>query len=169
MATKGLGNQMFTASGKTRQRRTRHNVKATAMVIAVLVLANFIAIAGLGASAPAQDFPNALPYAPLTWEKRAAPATEAPVTEAVVAPRARAATGDTVSIQPVQRSDLQPVRHVSERSFTGTSFKRPENRLLIIALMAVALGAMAGVSAYMFRSLARELSDAERKRKRFRD
>jgi hypothetical protein len=155
---------MFTASGKTRQRRTRFNVRATVMIIAVLVFANFIAIAWLGATAHAQDFPNALPYAPLTWEKRAVPATETPTGKTVAMPRA--ATGDTVSIQPVRRSELQPARHVSERSFTATPFKRPENRLLIVALVAVAFGAMAGVSVHMFRSLARELSDAERKRPR---
>ena len=160
---------MYTASGKTRQRRTRFNVRATVMIIAVLVFANFIAIAGLGATAQAQDFPDALPYAPLTWEKRPAPATGTSAREAVAVPRARAAAAYTVSIQPVQRSELRPARHVSERSFTATPFKRPENRLLIVALMAVAFGAMAGVSVHMFRSLARELSDAERRRPRFHD
>lgn len=164
---------MYTATGNTRRQPRTGSAKSTAMLIAVLVMANLIAIAGLGTTARAGDFPNALHYAPMTWEKKAPVPADDPQTAT-----ANAATS-TVTVDPVKRADIRPVAPEISRSFVEVSSEEPaltakaigrvgdRHRFLLIALMGVALATMAGVSVLMFRSLAREIAETERKRMPF--
>jgi len=156
---------MFTASRRIRNERTSHNRRATALIIAVLILANAAAIVGLGSSARAEGFPNALRYAPMTWEKEAPPLPE------ISGPHPKPA--QTVTIAPVERHFLEPAASATTTAHefaqvrtTARSAATGDSRFLLIALMTVALATMAGVSIHMFRTLAREISEAERKRAR---
>ena len=162
---------MFTASGNNRNRRNASSARSTAALIAVLFVANLFALAGLGVSARAGDFPDALRYAPMTWEKpasgHAADSAQAGTAEAATATR------------PVVRGDIVPVAPELERNFvevrtersapTTASIARKGDRhsVLLIALMSIALATMAGVSVMMFRSLARDIVENERRRSRF--
>ncbi|MFZ2101892.1 MAG: hypothetical protein WAU86_15140 [Oricola sp.] len=157
---------MFTASRRIRSERKTHRSKATALIIATLVFANVIAIAGLGATARADEFPDALQYAPMTWDKQL---PVLPVTP--VAPKAAATT---TTIVPVARKAVEPVAvpAAAERRFVEVrtpSIARSgiaHHRYLLIALMTLALGAMAAVSVHMFRGLARDIDETERRRSR---
>lgn len=158
---------MFTASRRIRNERTSHNRKATALIIAVLVLANAAAIVGLGSTARAEGFPDAMQYAPMTWEK------QAPALPEISGPRPKPA--QTVTIAPVERRFLEPAASASANKSahefaqvrtTAVSAATGDSRFLLIALMTAALGTMAGVSVHMFRTLAREISEAEHKRTR---
>jgi hypothetical protein len=167
---------MFTATGKIRNQRKAFGPGYTAMLIAVLVMANLVAIAGLGTTARAGDFPDALHYAPMSWEK-ATPETE----RTAIGPQAgtKSAAATTVTVDPVERAGIRPVSPDIRRDFVEISSEEPapstasigragaHHRALLIALMSAALATMAGVSVLMFRSLAREITEAERKRRRF--
>ena len=84
-----------------------------------------------------------------------------------------------VVVDPVARADIGPVAPKINRNFvevsseetapTATAIGRAgdHHRALLIALMTAALATMAGVSVLMFRSLAREIAETERKRMRF--
>jgi len=160
---------MFTANGNNR--RTAGSARSTTMLIAVLVLANLAAIMGLGSTARADGFPNALHYAPMSWEKKA------PLRS--VDTQAEEKTAAVVMVDPVSRADIGPVAPEINRNFvevsseetapTATAIGRAgdRHRALLIALMTAALATMAGVSVVMFRSLAREIAETERKRMRF--
>lgn len=164
---------MFTAPRNRRSRSSAGTAGATAALIAVLLLANAAVIVGLGATAHAQGFPDALPYAPMTWEKKAPnrlpelPAQSIGKAEALPAP------------QPVERAAIAPVRSSDVVSGDAFAEERPApsvasvgaaghaHRMLLIALMAGALATMAAVSGMMMRGLAREIAETERKRRRF--
>ena len=163
---------MFTASKNIRHRRSACSAKSTAMLIAVLVMANLIAIAGLGATAHADDFPNVLRYAPMTWEKKAPAAPIVPQAGTV------AATATAVVVRPVERGDIMPVAPELQRNVSGARTETAPtaasvaavghtHRLMVIALMSLALASMAGISMLMFRSLARDIAENDRKRRRF--
>ena len=156
---------MFTASRRIRSERTSHNRRAVLLIAAALVFANATALFGLGTSAHAGEFPDALHYAPMTWEKKAPALPEAPVL-------ANAAK-KVEPVAPVTRKTLDPLKtDAAARQFTeipATSFlgrAQTHHRFLLIGFMTAALGALAGISFHMFRNLAREISDAERKRNR---
>lgn len=160
---------MFTASRRIRTERISHNTRAIALIVAALLFANATALFGLTVSAHADDFPDALHYAPLTWQKKA------PVSQAPAAGETVAAADAVETPAPVARKSLDPVTTGSTaRQFTevGTTAFAVEaarhHRYLLIGFMTIALGAMAGVSILMFRSLAREISENERKRRRDR-
>ncbi|MAS08420.1 MAG: hypothetical protein CL534_27520 [Ahrensia sp.] len=165
---------MFTANGNNR--RTAGSARSTTMLIAVLVLANLAAIMGLGSTARADGFPNALHYAPMTWEKTIVE-KKAPLRS--VDTQAEEKTAAVVMVDPVSRADIGPVAPEINRNFvevsseetapTATAIGRAgdRHRALLIALMTAALATMAGVSVVMFRSLAREIAETERKRLRF--
>lgn len=162
---------MFTATGNNRHRRNAGSARSTTMLIAVLVLANLVAIMGLGSTARADGFPDALHYAPMTWEK-AAPLRS-------VDTQAEEKSAAVVVVDPVMRADIGPVAPKINRNFVEVSSEEPaptakaigragdNHRALLIALMTAALATMAGVSVVMFRSLAREIAETERKRLRF--
>lgn len=161
---------MFIASRRIRSERTNHNTRAIALIVATLLFANATALFGLTASARAGDFPDALHYAPLTWEK------ETPLPEAgpSVAETTVTAANTIEAPATIARKSLDPVktgstaRQFSEIRTTGFARQIGEHhRFWLIGFMTVALGAMAGVSVLMFRSLAREISETERKRNRF--
>ena len=160
---------MFTAKEKTR--RTAGSAKSTTLLIAVLVLANLAAIMGLGTTARADGFPDALHYAPMTWEN------EAPLRG--VDTEGEEESAAVVVVDPVTRADIGPVAPKITRNFVEVSSEQAaptakaigragdQHRALLIALMTAALGTMAGVSVLMFRTLAREIAETERKRLRF--
>lgn len=160
---------MFTASRRIRTERTSHNTRAVALIVATLLFANVTALFGLSASAQANDFPDALHYAPMTWEKKVEePDTAFPARKTVTA----AAAVETPAA--VARKSLDPVttgstaRQFSEVHTTAfVAEAGSHHRYMLIGFMMIALGAMAGVSILMFRSLAREISDNERRRDRF--
>lgn len=161
---------MFMASRRIRSDRTSHNTRVTALIVATLLFANATALFGLTASARAGGFPDALHYAPLTWEK------EAPLPEAMpsVAETTVTAANTVETPAPIARQSLDPVktastaRQFSEVRTSGFAARAgARHRFWLIGFMTVALGAMAGVSVLMFRSLAREISETERKRNRF--
>lgn len=156
---------MFTASKRIRTERTNHGRKTTAMIIATLVFANVIAIVGLGATAHAGSFPDALQYAPMTWANELPALPDAPAAN----PQP---TVQTVTVAPVERHAIPEVEGplAAYRKFAEVrtpAFVQPksaDHRYLLIALMTLALGTMAAVSVHMFRSLAREISEVERSR-----
>ncbi|GAB4355574.1 MAG: hypothetical protein Kow0026_14820 [Oricola sp.] len=161
---------MFTASGRIRSERTTRDTRATALIVAALLFANATALFGLTASARAGDFPDALHYAPMTWEK------QAPIPEARPrAPESPAAPAHAVKAPaPVTHKPLDPVttrstaRQFSEvRAVRFASWAGRHHRFWLIGFMTIALGVMASVSIFMFRSLARDISENERRRNRF--
>jgi hypothetical protein len=161
---------MFMASRRIRSERSSHNTRAIALIVATLIFANATALLGLTASARAGDFPDALHYAPMTWEK------EMPLPEARPdAPATTMTAANTVETPaPIARKQLDPVktgstaRRFSEvRTSAFAARMGTHHRFWLIGFMTIALGAMAGVSVLMFRSLAREISESERKRNRF--
>ncbi|MCI5074294.1 hypothetical protein [Oricola sp.] len=178
---------MFTAPRHLRARNRNAAAGSTATLIAVLLLANLVAIAGLGASAHAQGFPDAMHYAPLSWEKKAPVPLSRPQTNA--APQAEVVP----PVEPVERGAIAPLaseaqaaeaaarqavaREAAARDVVSREQAAPTtasiakaghtHRMLLIALMSIALATMAGVSAFMFRSLAREIAATERKRGHF--
>ncbi|MAZ18125.1 MAG: hypothetical protein CL535_17595 [Ahrensia sp.] len=165
---------MFTAIGRTR--RTAGSAKSTTLLIAVLVLANLAAIMGLGTTARAGGFPDALHYAPMTWEKMTWE-KEAPLRS--VDTQADENSAASVVVDPVARADIGPIAPKINRNFVEVSSEETaptakaigragdQHRALLIALMTAALATMAGVSVLMFRTLAREIAETERKRLRF--
>lgn len=170
---------MFTASGKIRHQRNARSIRSTAALIAVLVMANLVALAGLGASAQADDFPNVLRYAPMTWEKKAPTRAAGPQMEIVDAAKSPAEIESPAAVEPAGRSEIVPAATEPSRRFAEVRSERPaptiasvakagqRQSLLLIALMSIALATMAGVSVAMFRSLARDIAENERKRIRF--
>lgn len=161
---------MFMASRRIRSERNSRDARMIALIVATLLFANATALFGLTASAHAGDFPDALHYAPMTWEKEM-PLPQARPSE----PQATVTAANTVETPaPIARKSLDPVRTGSTaRQFSevGTSAFAASlgthHRFWLIGFMTIALGAMAGVSALMFRGLAREISETERKRNRF--
>jgi len=162
---------MFTALRKSSLQSRSHSLRSTALLMAVLVLANVVAILGLGAAAQAGDFPDALRYAPMTWEKKAPVMHQAPQAETA------AATNAASAVRPLLRDEIDTATTATVRNFVeirseaspstkavALSAER-HHRFLLIALMSAALATMAGVSALMFRSLAREISETERRRR----
>lgn len=161
---------MFTASGRIRSERTSHNTRTIVLIVATLIFANATALFGLTASAHADGFPDALHYAPMTWEK------QMPIPEVrPSAPEKTITAANTVEAPaPIARKSLDPVktgstaRQFSEvRTSAFASNIGKHHRFWLIGFMTIALGAMAGVSILMFRSLAREISETERRRNRF--
>jgi hypothetical protein len=159
---------MFTASRRIRSERTSHNTRAIVLIVLALLFANASALFGLTASAHAGGFPDALRYAPLTWERKA------PMPQATPSVTETAAAETVEPPVPVTREKLDPVRtgatprQFSEIRTTGfVASAGRHHRYLLIGFMTVALGIMAGVSIAMFRGLAREISENERKRNRF--
>ena len=158
---------MFTAIGRTR--RTAGSAKSPTLLIAVLVL-------GLGTTARAGGFPDALHYAPMTWEKMTWE-KEAPLRS--VDTQADENSAASVVVDPVARADIGPIAPKINRNFVEVSSEETaptakaigragdQHRALLIALMTAALATMAGVSVLMFRTLAREIAETERKRLRF--
>jgi hypothetical protein len=163
---------MFMASRQARQQRSHNDFRRTAMIIAVLIFANMAALLGLGAGAYAQGFPDAIPYAPHSWEKPDWTPSKREVTseEPGLVGKTRtvtaAATGTTI-LFPVTRARLAPTPIATNPGLHHFSASTAVNRFSLIALMTAALGLMGGVSIHMFRSLAREVEEAERKRRRF--
>jgi len=167
---------MFTATGNNRHRRSAGSARSTTMLIAVLVLANVAAIVGLGSTARAGGFPDALHYAPMTWEKTPFE-KKAPLRS--VDTQAEKKSPAVVVVDPVTIADIGPVAPKINRNFvevsseesapTATSIGRAgdHHRSLLIALMTAALATLAGISVLMFRTLAREIAETERKRMRF--
>ncbi len=165
---------MFTAIGRTR--RTAGSAKSTTLLIAVLVLANLAAIMGLGTTARAGGFPDALHYAPMTWEKMT---WEKEVPLRSVDTQADENRAASVVVDPVARADIGQIAPKINRNFVEVSSEETaptakaigragdQHRALLIALMTAALATMAGVSVLMFRTLAREIAETERKRLRF--
>ncbi|MCK5748957.1 MAG: hypothetical protein KAH44_22270 [Oricola sp.] len=165
---------MFTANGNNR--RTAGSARSTTMLIAVLVLANLAAIMGLGTTARAGGFPDALHYAPMTWEKMT---WEKEVPLRSVDTQADENRAASVVVDPVARADIGPIAPKINRNFVEVSSEETaptakaigragdQHRALLIALMTAALATMAGVSVLMFRTLAREIAETERKRLRF--
>jgi len=161
---------MFTATRRIHTERTSHNTRAIALIVATLLFANATALLGLTATAAAGGFPDALHYAPMTWEK------EIPLPEASPAAPERAITaaGTVETPAPIARKPLDSIatgstaRQFSEiRTSAFATRAGAHHRFWLIGFMTIALGAMAGVSVVMFRSLAREISENERKRNRF--
>lgn len=167
---------MFTATGHNRHRRNTGSARSTTMLIAVLVLANVAAIMGLGSTARADGFPDALHYAPMTWEKMT---WEKDAQSRSAETQVREKSAAAVTVDPVRRADIGPVAPKINRSFVEVSSEEAaptakaigragdHHRALLIALMSIALTTMAGVSVLMFRTLAREIAETERKRLRF--
>lgn len=163
---------MFTVSRRKRIEQTRHARKATALILATLVMANVVAIAGIGV-AHAGSFPDVRYYAPLTVQREFPAMAEVAPAAKVEAPRPSAAM---VTIPPATRAATKPatrkpeaVRNFTEVITTGSiarATSHANSRYLLIALMALALGTMGGVSFHMFRNLAREIADGERNRAR---
>lgn len=161
---------MFTASNRIRGERTSHNSRAIVLIVVTLLFANATALFGLTATAHAGDFPDALRYAPLSWEKKA----PLPAVRPSAGEPTRTAANTVETPVPVAKKSLDPVttgstaRQFSEIRTTGfVTEAAAHHRYLLIGFMTIALGAMAGVSVLMFRSLAREISETERKRNRF--
>lgn len=167
---------MFTASRKNRTAHSAYSAKSTFALIAVLVAANLIALVGLGVSAHADGFPNAMRYAPTGWEKSAPFHTGEP---GVGMREAETENAASAVVRTVDRGDVLPVVSRPERNFVEIRTEQPapttasiaragdHHRVLLIALMSIALATMAGVSVMMFRSLARDIAENERKRIRF--
>ena len=162
---------MFTASSNVTRRSRIFGARSGALLLATLVFANLVALAGLGASARAGDFPDALHYAPMTWEKQEPFRFAEPPIEtreaAVAVPKAA----------PVQREQLQPAA-TPLPNFAEVASEKPapsvasvaragdHHRTLLIALMSIALAAMGGVSVMMVRGLSREIVETEGRRSR---
>jgi len=169
---------MFTATGNNR--RNAGTARSTTMLIAVLVLANVAAIMGLGSTARADGFPDALHYAPMTWEKMIwEKDAQSRSVETQVQQQDRQKNAAVTTVDPVRRADIGPVAPKIDRNFIEVSSEEAaptakavgragdHHRALLIALMTIALTTMAGVSVLMFRTLAREIAETERKRLRF--
>lgn len=149
---------MFRAFTHTRRERSRHHLRAVALIMATLVFANIVAFAGLGVAARAEIVEGALPYAPVSLERPAF--QELDHEPAVAVDR----TMIVSSITPIARSALRAERPDSVRNFVATR-SGTSHRLLLIAIMLAALAALGGVSLYMFRNLAGEVAESDRRRR----
>lgn len=167
---------MFTASSNVTRRSKAFGARTSVMLIAGLVFANLVALVGLGTSARAAGFPDALHYAPMTWERpdwdKQGPFTftEQRADSGEVAPAAppKSAAG------PARMQQAQPampprsaVTEVTAPTAASLAHSADHHRLLLIVLMSVALATMGGVSVVMFRSLSREIIETESRRSRY--
>ncbi|TCD15289.1 hypothetical protein [Oricola cellulosilytica] len=153
---------MFTAFTHIRRERSRHHLRAVALILATLVFANIVAFTGLGVAARADMMDGALPYAPVFSKQ--------PVFQAFEPDGAVAVDRTMVvsSIKPVTRSALRAAPPDSARNFVATRSGEPRDRFWLIVIMTAALGLLGGVSLYMLRSLANEVAASDRRRRRMR-